>query len=408
MTNRELFHATMRRENGDKLLHFELAFNVPYKKWYEQGMPSHVQPGWYPILNEAENLYDHFNVTGILFTPDHPQPGEWHSYREYCIPGYEYKVLSDDGKRMVSINDLGNTMVSISPKVQVDRNDGAHIGSPPHEIDFAVKTREDYERTRRLFTGNIEQRYSKSWIERSAPVFKEQTDHISMLWTTGPYAFLRTILGTETAMTAPYEDPEWIRMMLSDHLRKSMEAAEPIIREIGYDASFVWEDCCGKSGPFIAPAMFDEEFAWWYREWKDFTKSMGIPWVMLDTDGDPTALVSRWYENGVDCMHPWEVNCVDILKIAEDFPNYILMGGIYKHMFEPAHPGQVGRFKTTDICEAIDAELERVVAPMRKRGGYFPSLDHAAHSAVRYKHYKYYSERMMDYGKANTVKRFGR
>ena len=67
---------------------------------------------------------------------------------------------------------------------------------------------------------------------------------------------------------------------------------------------------------------------------------------MLDTDGDPSPLVRLWYEAGVDCMQPWEVNAVDMLKFAEEYPQYVMMGGIYKHMFEPGHPGHVGRFQT--------------------------------------------------------------
>ena len=70
MNNRELFHATMRRENGDELLHIELSFNDPYKKWYSQGMPSYVKPDiWWASLTPWGNLYDHFNASGFLAAP---------------------------------------------------------------------------------------------------------------------------------------------------------------------------------------------------------------------------------------------------------------------------------------------------------------------------------------------------
>ena len=405
MTNRELFHATMRRENGGQLLHFELGFNVPYKKWYAQGMPGHVQPLDWAQLTEYENLYDHFNVSGMLFSPENPGPGREARLKEFCIPPYEKKIISDDGKTITYINEIGNTVIEISDQVQVERNDGAQIGSPPHEIDFAIKTREDYESCRHLFLGNIDQRYSAKWLADNAWRMHAQTDFVSTLWIHGPFSFLRKILGTEMAMIAPYDDPKWVRMMLEDHLKTAMETAAEPIKKIGYDMSLVWEDCCGSTGPFIAPDIFDEEFAWWYREWKDYTKSMGIPWTMLDTDGNPAPLVTRWYENGIDCMHPWEVNAVDMLKLAEEYPQYNMMGGIYKHMFEPASPGQIGKFNTSDVYQAIDQELERVLTPMRKRGGYFPSLDHWAYWAVDYDAYHYYSEKMREYGKANTVLR---
>jgi len=116
--------------------------------------------------------------------------------------------------------------------------------------------------------------------------------------------------------------------------------------------------------------------------------------------------VKHWYEVGVDCLQPWEVNTVDMLKYAEEFPQYVMMGGIYKHMFEPGDPAQVGRFKTTNVHEAIDEELERVVKPMVKRGGYIAALDHLAFWGTTYDGYRYYSRRLEKYGKANMVTRF--
>jgi uroporphyrinogen decarboxylase len=145
----------------------------------------------------------------------------------------------------------------------------------------------------------------------------------------------------------------------------------------------------------------------WYRAWKDYLVSMGVQWIMLDTDGDPSPLVKMWYEAGVDCMQPWEVNSVDMLRFAEEFPEYVMMGGIYKHIFEPTDPAQVGRFRTDNVHEAIDDELERVVGPMSNRGGYIASLDHWAFWGTTYDGYCYYTQRLAEkYGKANEVTRF--
>jgi len=233
----------------------------------------------------------------------------------------------------------------------------------------------------------------------------DKETHIAVPSAVREYAYLRVLLGTEMAMVAPYEDPDWVRLMLRDHLDTAIGTTEELLRRVNPDMSFVWEDCCGSTGPFMSPPIFDDVFAWWYRQWKDYTKSMGVKWTVLDTDGNPSPLVTRWYANGIDCMLPWEVNGVDMLKFADEFPQYKMFGGIYKHMFEPDAPSQVGRFDTANVYEAIDQELERVVGPMRKRGGYFPALDHGAHYYVDYMPYKYYSEKLIEYGKANVVNR---
>lgn len=65
MDNRELFHATMHRENDGHLLHMEQGFNVPYAQWLAQGLPASVLDADNMVLTEAPNLYDYFNVTAI-------------------------------------------------------------------------------------------------------------------------------------------------------------------------------------------------------------------------------------------------------------------------------------------------------------------------------------------------------
>lgn len=394
MTNRELLHATMEGQNGDALLHMELGFNVPYKRWYRQGMPTDVQNTDWTYLSKERNLYDYFNVSGFLFQK---------KYTNFAYPAYEEKILSDDGMRKTYINSMGNTLVEISGGGRDD--EGSKIGSPPHEIAFAITCMDDYLENRHRYVQEIEKRIDRDWITQNSKEYNSQNDFIVTYWAHGPFAYLREILGTENAMIMPYEDPDLIEMMLDDHLKTSMAVAEPYIKACKPDWAFIWEDCCGSTGPFMSPDIFDSLFANWYRQWKDFTRSMGVRWTVLDTDGNPSALVKRWYENGIDCMHPWEVNGIDMLKFAEEYPQYKMMGGIYKHMFEPNSLSQVGKFKSTNVHECIDCELARIFQVMKNRGGYIPALDHWAYWAVDFEDYKYYSEKLLDYGKANQVTR---
>lgn len=391
MTNRELFHATMRGENGDKLLYMEQGFNIPHEEWIKDGMPPHVQNVDFAQLTEYENLYDHTNVSGHLMC----------RFEQFCVPPFEMKILEEkDGRR---------TVVGPNGDVRVHRTDskpGTPYGSIPHEVDFAFKTLRDYEENRFRLVGNIDKRYDKKWLEENKEAIRNQGDFIVALWVNGPFAFLRELMGTENAMVLPYIEPDMIKMMLDDHLKTSMEASEPVIKALKPDIGFVWEDCCGSTGPFISPSIFEEFMAPWYRAWKDYLVSMGVNWITLDTDGDPSPLVRLWYENGVDCMEPWEVNSVDMLKFAEEYPQYVMMGGIYKHMFEPDDPAQVGRFSSTNVREAINEELERVLKPMKKRGKYIASLDHWPFWNVKYNDYLYFQGQLESkYGKSNRVTR---
>ncbi len=343
------------------------------------------------VLTEAPNLYDYFNVAGYLYC----------KFEQFCIPPFQRKVIEEGGDRRTFVNTNGVTLTERTDSVA-----GSPYGSPPHEVDFTIAAPRAYGENRYRLTGSVDKRIDRGWLARNAEACRVQRDHPVTLWVNGPFSFLRELMGVENAMVLPYTEPEMIRLMLDDHLATCMAAAEPVIQACRPDMCFVWEDCCGSTGPFIAPNVFESLMAPWYRAWKDYLVSSGIPWLMLDTDGDPGGLVPHWYGAGVDCMQPWEVNSVDMLRYAEENPRWVMMGGIYKHMFEPADPAQVGRFRTTDVHAAIDEELERVVKPMRARGGYIAALDHWAFWGVTLDGYRYYSEQLAArYSKSNRVTR---
>jgi uroporphyrinogen decarboxylase len=319
------------------------------------------------------------------------------TFEQFFLPPFEERTIEEGDGRRTYVNRQGVTL-----RV---RTDGG--GSPPHEIDFAIKTPADYAAHRERLVGSAAARSDPAWLRDNGPAIRQQQDHPVAAWVHGPFAYLRELMGVENAMILPYTEPEMIRLILADHLDKAMAAAVPVIEACKPDMCFVWEDCCGSSGPFIAPTIFESMMAAWYRDWKDYLTAVGVPWVMLDTDGDPSPLVRLWYEAGVDCMQPWEVNAVDMLKFAGEFPEYVMMGGIYKHIFEPGDPAQVGRFESADVHDAIDGELERVVAPMVARGGYIASLDHWPNVNTTYEGFRYYCDRLAKgYGKANRVTRF--
>lgn len=386
MTNRELFHATMAGENGDDLLHMELSFDVQDEKWFKEGLSDTIEPCGFPTFTKHTNYFDYIQVSGFKFV----------NFDQFCLPKFDEKTISIIGDRKISIDGNGATWQS-----RTDSDRGMGRGSIPHEIDFTFKTPEAYLENRYRLTENTDKRVDYNYLEENSKLMVNQDDYIISLWAHGPFAYLRALMGTENAMVMPYYEPNMIKMMLEDHLEKCKKAAEPVIKSLKPDVSYVWEDCCGSTGPFITPNIFQEFMAPWYKGWKDYLNQMGVKWIVLDTDGDPSPLVKLWYESGVDLMLPWEVNGIDMLKFADEYKEYCMWGGIYKHIFEPNHPAQVGKFDGLDLYQAIDRELERVLPKMKKRGRYFPALDHSVHSNVTYKGFEYYNRMMQEkYGTA--------
>ena len=368
-TNRELFHATMRKQNGCQLLYVEQGYtDGVYEDWLEEGLPTTVQPPAFRGLGERPSLFDHFQTAKFAYC----------GFNQFRCPLLPEELIEErDGRRLYR-DSLGNT-------IQI-RLDGSSL---PHQIAFAIRDRRSYLQVRDQFTGSYSQRIEGTDLGSLGPAMRTQVDHIVSLWVHGPFAFLRQILGTEMAIVVAYEDPEWTRLMLQDHLDTCREVAAAVIEACQPDICYVWEDSCGKAGPMVSPRLFREFHLPWYKKWRTYLHEMRVPWMFVDSDGDPTALLPLWIQGGMDGMLPWEVNAVDILEVAHDFPSLALLGGIYKHMFD------------SESIADIDAELDRVVRPLRKRGGYFPSLDHWVYRGVPLRRYDYFHRRLGDYGKAN-------
>ena len=67
------------------------------------------------------------------------------------------------------------------------------------------------------------------------------------------------------------------------------------------------------------------------------------------------------------------------------YPGLVMFGGIDKRVL-------------ADSKKAIDAHLERILPPMRERGGYIPTCDHGVPEEVTLDNYLHYRKRCVELG----------
>jgi len=179
-----------------------------------------------------------------------------------------------------------------------------------------------------------------------------------------------------------YDDPELIRMMIRQRVRFYLEVYERAIRDTAPDFAFLWEDMCYRNGPLLSPEMFREFLLPAYQELTSFVRGLGVRNVIVDSDGDVTALLPLWLEAGVTGVLPFEVRAgMDVVRIGEQFPGLQILGGIDKNEFY-------------DGTEAIDRELERVLPAMLRRGGYCVALDHWVPPQISLENYRYFVQKV--------------
>ncbi|NMA94572.1 MAG: hypothetical protein GX974_00855 [Clostridiales bacterium] len=240
-----------------------------------------------------------------------------------------------------------------------------------------MEDEEDYQYIREfLFTDDIIENAKKRAME-----LKERHDDgkiIIRLWLDGFFWFPRTLFGIENHLYAFYDYPELMHKIneeLSDfNIRMIEELSEILVPDmVGFA-----EDMSYNHGPMLSYDLFKEFLVPYYQKVNPYIKERGIK-IFVDSDGDVTNMIPWLLEAGIEGVFPLEKQAgVDIVKLREDYPTLLMMGGYDKMVMSK------GR-------EAMEREFERLF-PVMKSGGYIPSVDHQTPPEVSLDNYRIYLE----------------
>jgi uroporphyrinogen decarboxylase len=135
---------------------------------------------------------------------------------------------------------------------------------------------------------------------------------------------------------------------------------------------------CYKNGPLISPAMFAKFMLPFYQRLTGFFRDHNIRIVFVDTDGNCWKLIPCFLEGGVTGLYPFEANAgMDVAAVRKAFPRLQMIGGIDK-------------LEVIKGPSAIDAELDRKVAPILSQGGFIPTIDHLVPPDVSWANFSYF------------------
>jgi len=207
----------------------------------------------------------------------------------------------------------------------------------------------------------------------------------------GGYMYLRSLIGPEQVLYAFYEKPD----LIHDCMRTWLELADAVTARhqefVTIDQLFIGEDICFNHGPLISPEMIREFLFPYYQQLMSNIRRRQIDrnrrlYFHVDSDGYVVPVIPLYREIGMDVMSPFEVAAgCDPVELGRRFPELVMLGGIDKRVLAR------GRAE-------IDRYLERVIPPMRERGGYVPTCDHGVPAEVSYEDYLYYRKRVIELG----------
>jgi uroporphyrinogen-III decarboxylase len=352
MDNNASFQQMLRFERPDKLCLFEWGYwPDTVKRWQSEGM-------------KADHAWEELDITYY-----HRVPVETRFY-----PTFETEVLSTNGNSQVIRDDRG-----IVKEVLTDGY------SMPRFISHPVTNMRDFEQLKERLQPDDPGRFPANWADECEKLRNRNSILVMGGTEISFFGWHRDLMGAENLLMAYYDQPELIHAISQHHVYFIQELYSRLLKDVEFDFVFFWEDMSYKNGPLISPAMMREFMLPYYKQIIGFFREFGDMKFLVDSDGDVSELIPLFIEAGVDGMLPFEVAAgMDVVSIAEQYPDFIIAGGIDKREIAKGH-------------KAIDHELERVLPPLFKRGGYLPSMDHHVPPEVSYADFQYYLERIREY-----------
>ena len=133
-------------------------------------------------------------------------------------------------------------------------------------------------------------------------------------------------------------------------------------------------------GRNISPRLFKEFILSNLKKVTSFFNKNGIDLIIIDTDGDPRALMPLLWEGGIRGMWPLEVTSgMDAVELRKKHGRtWRLMGGIDKRSLAQGK-------------EAIKREVDKKVPYLKEDYGYIVGLDHQIPTDVSLEDFTFYS-----------------
>jgi len=289
--------------------------------------------------------------------------------------------------RLGPLSGLTETVIRESDTEKVVRDAFGRTAILPKKVatlslpqDFPMETAGDWEHVRHWFRPD-DSRLDES--ELDSCLSRRDAGGVVRFSIWGAYDILRQLMGDEAACMEVLEDPDAVRIILSEIADMQASCLEGVLRKVPIDILFVHEDFAGKSGPLIGPNVIRELFNPYYRRMWDIARGGGARIFDLDSDGFVDPVVDALLDGGINCLHPLEpAGGTDMVRIRKRYGRrLILRGGIDK-------------FALCRGRAAIDAELDHRLDPSLMGGGTMFGLDHRIPGEVTIDAYRYYVQQL--------------
>jgi len=295
-------------------------------------------------------------------------------------PCFEEKILEDRGEHEVVQDFAGRSVLYFK---------GRRNGFMPTYLDHPVKDLKSWEENVkwRLDPGSLVRHDKVKASALQAKKARQEGKHI-VEGAIGGYMYLRSLMGPEDLLYAFYDDPDLIHSCMQTWLTLADAVIAEHQKDVFLDELFLAEDICYNGGCLISPDMMRQFLFPYYQQLIANTRKRNQNHsfhIQIDTDGRSDDVIDLYREIGMDYLSPFEAAAgCDLLGIAQKYPDLLISGGIDKRII--AEGG-----------DTLRRYLDKLLPPMRKRGGYIPTCDHGVPEETSFENYMLYRSLMKDY-----------
>ena len=351
MTARERFLQSLLFGKPDKVYFApggprESTLNV----WHSQGLPRDVD--WFEYLKHQLGL------------PAEPQKEKLPAFRLSFAPHppFEEKIIQHCAGHYL-VQDSKGAIVEIS-----DRYDFTYLRTARDFVTrkwhkFPVENLSDWEKMKKRYNPDTEERYPEE-IEKVASCLRNRETPFG-IGIPGPFWTMRDWCGFEGLCLLMATQPDFVGEMANFWKNFVLSVLDQALEFVTFDYVIISEDMAYKEKAMISPAMVRKFLSPSWTAWSQRLRESGCQIIMLDSDGYIGQLIPLWMESGINATTPIEVAAGnDIVSFRNHFHRKMAyQGGLDKRAI--ARGGEV-----------MKKELERVIPPLLKEGGYIPGCDH--------------------------------
>lgn len=350
MTGRERFLAALNRQEPDKLPVHESPWGTTVQRWQREGLDKDANPA------------DVFGFELQHFSGDN-------SFQ------FERQVIEETDEYIIERNNWGYTQ----------KNWKEH-SSTPMFLDFAVKTRQDWERLKPRLEMNAK-RVDLEAARKTMTQAHRRGQFFVFGQVPGYEATWRKV-SSEDLLMLMATDPDWVADMFKTDAELICDIFKHCISNgIEFDGGFFWDDLGYKNGLLFSPRMYRDLLQPCHKQITDLLHENGLK-TILHTCGNVNELIEYLIEAGWDCLQPLEVKAgMDLLDLHEKYGDRLtFMGGI-----------DARNIANPDLSVVEQELADKLSAAKSWSGGYIYHSDHSIPDNVSLEHFRKYWEIVQRY-----------